>query len=255
MTPKSIIMVFCLFGLSFAERIPGRKIDLAEKNDDEAEVIKTRIATNNNDGGENDNVNTRFYQGNNDYVPGGHLSYPGTNNNNNVQYPGSNSNYPNNYPNNNNGINYPDNYYPGTNGGNNNGNSNSEVIAFSAVRASRYTQSSPAEIKFERTLTDVGYGWDPKTSRFVAYAPGLYVFAWSAVSPSYSEFRLSLMKNGREVAHAWSEKSGYQSGSNTVVLNLRVNDQVSLKVTEGKIYEPTGANGRGYTTFTGYKLN
>ena len=39
--------------------------------------------------------------------------------------------------------------------------------------------------------------------------PGVYVFSWSAVSPSGSETRVSLFKDGREAgAHTWSDVKG-----------------------------------------------
>ena len=86
------------------------------------------------------------------------------------------------------------------------------------------------------------------------YYPGLYVFSWSGVSPQSSSFRLALVLNGREIAFVWAEQNGYQSGSNTVVLDLRQNDRVQLELSEGQLYEPSNSF-RGYTTFTGYKLS
>ena len=44
-----------------------------------------------------------------------------------------------------------------------------------------------------------------------------------------------------------------QSFSNSAVLNLRAGDRVTLRVTEGQIYEPNGTR-TGYTTFTGYRI-
>lgn len=66
------------------------------------------------------------------------------------------------------------------------------------------------QVRFDNTINDVGYGWDPREGIFSTYYPGLYVFSWTGVSPSNSQFRLTLMKNGREIAHAWSEEHGYQ---------------------------------------------
>ena len=119
---------------------------------------------------------------------------------------------------------------------------------------SRSQNGATGRVRFERTLTDVGYGWDEANSQFVCYHAGAYVFSWSAVSPRNSQFRLSLLKNSREYAHSWGEEGGYQSGANSVVLQLERNDRVELRLTEGRIYEPSSSS-RGYTTFTGYKLN
>jgi hypothetical protein len=77
------------------------------------------------------------------------------------------------------GPQYPINSNDNGNGGqqypdyNNNGNNNyfppsgsSTPVAFSVVRASTYTLSSPSVVRFEKTLTDVGYGWDSQSSTF-----------------------------------------------------------------------------------------
>ena len=134
-------------------------------------------------------------------------------------------------------------------------NYNQNSVGFSATRADAYTRSTgSSNIVFDRTLTDVGYGWKPQQGVFEAYNPGLYVFSWSSVSPSGSEARVSLFKNGQEEAHSWSDSKGYQSASNQVVLQLRQGDRVSLRVTEGRVFEPTSTY-RGYTTFSGYKIN
>ncbi|TRY79514.1 hypothetical protein TCAL_09334 [Tigriopus californicus] len=157
---------------------------------------------------------------------GGSMSYPGTSNR--PPYP-TNPQYPNN-------------------------NNNNEVVAFTAIRASRYSQGTNSNVKFDRTITDLGYGWDSNSGEFKAYYSGAYVFSWSGVSPSSNNFRLTLMKNGLEVGQIWGDRIGYQSGANTVVLELNAGDRVYLRVSEGQLYEPDSSN-RGYTTFSGYKLN
>ena len=103
-------------------------------------------------------------------------------------------------------------------------------------------------------MTEVGYGWNARQGEFECYYPGVYVFAWTAVSPSGSEARVSLFKNGVEEGHTWSDSRGYQSASNQIALALSQGDRVSLRVTEGRVYEPTSTY-RGYTTFSGYKIN
>ena len=127
-------------------------------------------------------------------------------------------------------------------------------VAFTASRASSRSQSTTGRIRFERTLTSVGAGWDENDSQFVCYHAGTYVFSWSAVGPRNSQFRVTLLKNSREYAHAWGEEDGYQSASNSVALELQRNDRVELRLAEGRLYEPSSST-RGYTTFTGYKLN
>ena len=61
------------------------------------------------------------------------------------------------------------------------------------------------------------------------------------------------MKNSEDVVIAWGERVGYQSASNSIIMNLERNDRVYLNIKEGEIYE-TSKVGRGYTTFSGFRL-
>ena len=84
-------------------------------------------------------------------------------------------------------------------------------VAFSASRADLYTRSasSNGNIVFDQTETDVGYGWNAQRGVFVCQTPGVYVFSWSTVSPSGTEARVSLFRDGREAgAHTWSDGKG-----------------------------------------------
>ena len=205
------------------------------------------------------------------------LSSGNTLNNGGNTYSGSNSNTydprdnPNNYSPNDSGNSgekggqyYPGNggnsngqYFPGNNGGYNPTPQQGAAVAFSAIRANTYSNSgsSRQQIRFERTVTDVGYGWNTRESYFECYYPGTYVFTWSVVSPSNEETRVSLYENGRETGHhVWGDRNGYQSASNTAVLNLRKGSRVELRLTEGRLYEPSTST-RGYNSFSGFKLN
>ena len=187
--------------------------------------------------------------------------------NNAINYPSGNSNNykPNSYGNSaeKGGQYYPGNsngngqYFPGNNGGYDPIPQQGQAVAFSAIRANTYANSgnSRQRIRFERTVTDVGYGWNPSDSYFECYYPGTYVFSWSVVSPSNEETRVSLYENGRETGHhVWGDRNGYQSASNTAVLTLRKGSRVELRLTEGRLYEPSSSS-RGYNSFSGFKLN
>ena len=83
------------------------------------------------------------------------------------------------------------------------------------------------------------------------------------------ELRLSLVRGGVELASSWADRwpgpasdsscdpcsprKGYQTASGSTVVTLRSGDRVSLVVEEGQLYEPT-YSGRGYTTFSGYRI-
>ena len=40
------------------------------------------------------------------------------------------------------------------------------AVAFSAVRANTNSNYATSTVRFDRTITDIGYGWDPAQSHF-----------------------------------------------------------------------------------------
>ncbi|KAK4023259.1 putative Complement C1q tumor necrosis factor-related protein 2 [Daphnia magna] len=128
-----------------------------------------------------------------------------------------------------------------------------DSVAFSAARASDFTRVGVTQVRFDFTLTDVGYGWYPDRSEFVCYYPGLYFFTFHGLSSQTRQFKLSLVKNNQEVISAWGDTNGYQSGSNTAILALNQGDRVYLVLQEGNLHE-TNNGGRGYTTFSGFRI-
>jgi hypothetical protein len=68
-----------------------------------------------------------------------------------------------------------------------------EPVAFSAVHASLSSRRSVSKISFDRTVTDIGYGWYSRRSEFICYYPGLYFFTFTAISPTTSYFKYYLV--------------------------------------------------------------
>ena len=63
------------------------------------------------------------------------------------------------------------------------------AVAFTAKRATPYTLASPSQVKFDDVVTNVGFGFDSYNGHFDSPEAGVYVFSWSGVSPSNSQFR------------------------------------------------------------------
>jgi hypothetical protein len=64
-----------------------------------------------------------------------------------------------------------------------------EPVAFSAVRASDRSRKANSKIFFDTTLSDVGFGWNPKSSEFTCFYPGSYFFTFTAISASGHHFK------------------------------------------------------------------
>lgn len=64
-----------------------------------------------------------------------------------------------------------------------------DSVAFSAARASDFTRVGVTQVRFDYTLTDIGYGWYPDRSEFVCYYPGLYYFTYHGLSTQTRQFK------------------------------------------------------------------
>ena len=151
-------------------------------------------------------------------------------------------------------------YNPGTSGqyqehgqGYNPGyNPGQKLVAFTASQAD-FCCLRRGKLMLQRTLTNLGGGWNGRSGEFRAPASGTYVFSWSALSSSNNHLQLALMRNGLEMVSSWADSQGYQSASGTAVLTLRRGDLLYLSVLGGEVHEPRNSD-RGYTTFSGYRI-
>ena len=105
----------------------------------------------------------------------------------------------------------------------------------------------------ERSVTNLGGGWNGPTGQFVAPYSGTYFFSWSALSTASNHLKLALVRNGREQVASWADRGGYQAASGSAVLTLRRGDTVYLYVEEGEVYESSTSN-TGYATFSGFRI-
>ena len=64
-----------------------------------------------------------------------------------------------------------------------------DTVAFSVTRASDFTRIGITQVRFDFTVTDIGYGWYPDRSEFVCFYPGLYFFTFSGLSPQTRQFK------------------------------------------------------------------
>jgi len=65
----------------------------------------------------------------------------------------------------------------------------SALDAFSARRASTFSQGRGSKIVFADTITQLGTSWNPQTSEFSPTVPGIFFFSFNAVTDRYTHFR------------------------------------------------------------------
>ena len=128
----------------------------------------------------------------------------------------------------------------------------SNNIAFSANRADSCCLGSNSRVRFETTLTSTGGGWDGRAGVFTAPEAGTYYFSWNTVSPTYQELQVFLMLNGEENANCYADAKGRSSCSGGIVLRLRRDDVVNLRIVKGQMFEDQDQI--SFNSFTGHLI-
>merc|ERR1719154_16577 len=125
-------------------------------------------------------------------------------------------------------------------------------IAFSANRADSCCLGSNSRVRFETTLTSTGGGWNGRAGVFTAPESDTYYFSWNAISPSNEELQVFLMVNGEEKANCYAEEKGRASCSGSIVLTLRREDVVNLRIERGQMFEDQDQI--SFNSFTGHLI-
>lgn len=105
-----------------------------------------------------------------------------------------------------------------------------------------------SDIVFDRVITNVGGGYDPRTGRFTAPLTAVYQFNVIISAQGRHKAAVMVLKNGEMVATVWAESIPYWStASNVAVLHLERGDQVWLLL----LNRASHLHGYMYTTFSG----
>jgi hypothetical protein len=109
-------------------------------------------------------------------------------------------------------------------------------------------------VKFDKVWTNIGNGYDSSSGVFTAPRGGVYQFSCSAMTASDKTLRLHLMKNDQRTVSLYPGQSGYNTGTLSMVLELKKGDRVYIKQGgRGKsLYSESGSN---FCMFSGYFIS
>ncbi|XP_033113136.1 complement C1q tumor necrosis factor-related protein 7-like [Anneissia japonica] len=108
-------------------------------------------------------------------------------------------------------------------------------------------------MKYPLVITNFGNHYNKETGKFVCQHPGIYVFQFTSGSSSSDNIATSIKKNGQFIVSSLETGSGYNSGSNMVVLDLVANDEVWTEPTSAD-YNYYFSNVYIYCSFSGFLL-
>ena len=126
-------------------------------------------------------------------------------------------------------------------------------VYFSANRADSCCITSYSRVRFEKTITSVGGGWDGRAGVFTVPEAGTYYFSWNTLSPSNEELVVFLRVDGEEKANCYAEYWGQHSCTGSIMLTLRRGNDVHLWIEVGSLYEDQSQE-TSYNSFTGYMI-
>ena len=109
---------------------------------------------------------------------------------------------------------------------------------------------------FDKVITNVGHGYNPRDGVFTAPRAGVYVFFFNVQSYTTQSVHVDIVLNGatkvRTLAFDGGGSEYYEAGPNLAVLSLQTGDRVWVKRFSGHGYY-TESDGP-ITTFSGFLI-
>ena len=125
-------------------------------------------------------------------------------------------------------------------------------VAFFATLASHQTHVGVQQaILFDHVITNIGNTYHNHLGSFIAPVSGTYVFSVSLLTWDKAA-TYTISKNGSAVSQIFCDarKSVYESTSQTVILTLSQNDDISVRNQDAE----GQTHGQHYSTFAGFLL-
>jgi hypothetical protein len=132
-------------------------------------------------------------------------------------------------------------------------------IAFSVVMDTHKENLAIHQIvKFDRVITNDGFGHDPNSSVFKAPVAGLYYFTVVIMSHAREDIETEIARNGVPVVNTYSgDSTTWNAGPQSTVLSLAAGDSVYIRM----LNNPTVNNGNvrvfgyGWSSFSGFRIS
>ncbi|ESP02576.1 hypothetical protein LOTGIDRAFT_58867, partial [Lottia gigantea] len=126
-------------------------------------------------------------------------------------------------------------------------------VAFAARTRTNKAFLGPTEtIVFDEVTVNNGNAYDPLTGIFTAPFNGVYHFSSTILSGFNATIETMFVLNGEEVGRMFSGAFlSRGSGSNSILLNLKERDEVTVNVFYGNGHYVHG----GWSTFMGYLIS
>ncbi|XP_071171047.1 complement C1q tumor necrosis factor-related protein 7-like [Mytilus edulis] len=106
---------------------------------------------------------------------------------------------------------------------------------------------------YDEVITNDGNSYNPSTGIFTGPTEGLYSFSWTTTTQANKYFFTDLTVNGNMIARNYGGHDNVNlSASQTVVVHLKKNDKVNIKVQDN--YVGQFIYGDGWSSFSGFMI-
>ena len=131
-------------------------------------------------------------------------------------------------------------------------------MAFSAIFSTDDAHNGIAlgtksTLRFDKTITNIGNGYDPSTGIFTAPVTGVYGFSVNMMAPlrvTHASVGLAIIRRGALLDEVWAAGPDVDDqGSTDVTTHLTAGEQVWVRQAAGD-----AVRGGYWTVFTGYLL-
>ncbi|VDI16756.1 Hypothetical predicted protein [Mytilus galloprovincialis] len=131
-----------------------------------------------------------------------------------------------------------------------------KIPAFSAVLTKQISLSTNKVVKFNKVFTNIQNGYNPTTGIFTAPIAGVYQFSSVVMSQNGKTLIASLWHNTIKIASMYTTSSTFQTGSLSMVLDLKKRDQIAVKSYINSQYSSNifYSDSNNYSTFSGYLI-
>uniref|UniRef100_A0A8W8MM93 C1q domain-containing protein n=1 Tax=Magallana gigas TaxID=29159 RepID=A0A8W8MM93_MAGGI len=103
------------------------------------------------------------------------------------------------------------------------------AIGFSASLSRDTHLGDNHAIKYDKVLTNYGYGYNKWSGHFKAPRKGLYMFSCTVMAYSGDNISVAMVKNHHVMMYVYSDYSAYDTGAASVVLAMKRGDRVWIR--------------------------
>ena len=104
-----------------------------------------------------------------------------------------------------------------------------KIVAFSAMLTTDVNLGQDQTVAYNNIITNVGGAYDPKTGYLTSLVKGVCILFASIFTLPDHQVHLHIVRNGKVITSLFSHNTGWNLGSQTIIVTLEEGDIVWVK--------------------------